>query len=123
VWLNTFKVSTIHDEGRELLLYYVKERESCAITLNFCRLAQTSRIKDVAEKDSVQLFVPVRLIDQWMMKYPSWIVGSSVLNHTHQQIGDELGTNRVVISQVLKKLEEDKKRLLYNKQIKLLKDL
>lgn len=56
------------------------------------------------------------------LKEKSSIVKSSVLNLTHQQIGDELGTNRVVISRLLKKLENDKKLLIYNKQIKLLKD-
>jgi CRP/FNR family transcriptional regulator len=157
------RVSRINEEGQELLLYYVKETESCAMTFNCCMLSQTSEIKGVAEEDSVLMCVPVELMDQWMQKYPSWkkyvmttiynrftemikcvdevafkklderlikylrekskITGSSVLNLTHQQIGDELGTNRVVISRLLKKLEEDKKLLLYNKQIKLFKDL
>lgn len=57
------------------------------------------------------------------LKEKSTITESSVLNLTHQQIADEMGTNRVVISRLLKKLEHDKKLLIYNKQIKLLKDL
>ncbi|MHA4809539.1 Crp/Fnr family transcriptional regulator [Flavitalea flava] len=159
----TVKVSRINDEGQELLLYYVKEGESCAMTFNCCMLSQTSVIKGVAEEDSVLLCIPVALMDEWMMKYASWkkyvmttilnrftemikcidevafkkmderlinylkekskIAGSSVVNLTHQQIGEELGTNRVVISRLLKKLENDKKLLIYNRQIKLLKDL
>ena len=158
----TVKVSGINDEGQELLLYYVKEGESCAMTFNCCMLSQTSVIKGTAEEDSVLLCVPVTVMEEWMSKYPSWkkyvmttmlsrftemikcieevafkkmderlisylkgkskIAGSSVLSLTHQQIGDELGTNRVVISRLLKKLENDKKLLIYNKQIKLLKD-
>jgi CRP/FNR family transcriptional regulator len=157
------KVSRISDDGQELLLYYVKEGESCAMTFNCCMLAQTSVIKGTAEEDSVLVCIPVALMEQWMVKYPSWkkyvmttmlsrftemirsidevafkkmderlinylkekskISGSSVINLTHQQIGDELGTNRVVISRLLKKLENEKKLLIYNKQIKLLKDL
>ena len=157
------KVSRINDEGQELLLYYVKEGESCAMTFNCCMLAQTSVIKGTAEEDSVLVCIPVHLMEQWMVKYPSWkkyvmttilcrftemvktidevafkkmderlinylkekskITGSSVINLTHQQIGDELGTNRVVISRLLKKLENEKKLLIYNKQIKLLRDL
>lgn len=157
------KVSRINDEGQELLLYYVKEGESCAMTFNCCMLAQTSVIKGTAEEDSVLVCIPVHLMEQWMMKYPSWkkyvmttilcrftemvktidevafkkmderlvsylkekskISGSSVINLTHQQIGDELGTNRVVISRLLKRLENEKKLLIYNKQIKLLRDL
>jgi CRP/FNR family transcriptional regulator, anaerobic regulatory protein len=57
------------------------------------------------------------------MKQKSKITGSSLINLSHQQIADELGTNRVVISRLLKKLETDKKLLLYRNQIKLLKDL
>ena len=157
------KVSRINDEGQELLLYYVREGESCAMTFNCCMLAQTSVIKGTAEEDSVLVCIPVQLMEQWMVKYPSWkkyvmttilcrftemvktidevafkkmderlisylkekskISGSSVINLTHQQISDELGTNRVVISRLLKKLENDKKLLIYNKQIKLLRDL
>jgi CRP/FNR family transcriptional regulator len=159
----TIRVSHSNEEGRELLLYYVKEGESCAMTFSCCMLAQTSVIKAVAEENAKILFVPVRLMDEWMQKYPSWkryvmtsmlnrfkeiircmeevtfkklderlvnylkekskITGSSVLNLTHQKIGLELGTNRVVISRLLKKLEDEEKLLLYNKQIKLLNSL
>lgn len=157
------KVSRINDDGQELLLYYVKEGESCAMTFNCCMMAQTSVIKGAAEEDSVLVCVPVTLMEEWMAKFPSWkkyvmstllnrfteliksidevafkkmderllsylkeksrVTGSSVLNLTHQQIGDELGTNRVVISRLLKKMENDKKLLIYNKQIKLLREL
>jgi CRP/FNR family transcriptional regulator len=159
----TLKVSRINDEGQELLLYYVREGESCAMTFTCSLMAQTSVIKGVAEEDSVLLCVPVSLMDEWMIKYPSWkkylmttiynrftelvksiddiafkklddrlviylkekskATGSSLINLSHQQIADELGTNRVVVSRLLKQLEIDKKLLLYRNQIKLLKDL
>ena len=45
---------------------------------------------------------------------------SSLINLTHQQIAEELGTNRVVVSRLLKKMEDDKKLLLFRQQIKLL---
>jgi CRP/FNR family transcriptional regulator len=57
------------------------------------------------------------------LKQKSLVSGSSLINLTHQQISDELGTNRVVISRLLKKLETDNKLLLYRNQIKLLRDL
>ncbi len=57
------------------------------------------------------------------LKEKSKITGSSLVNLTHQQIADELGTNRVVVSRLLKKLEIDGKLLLYRNQIKLLRDL
>ncbi|MFI5185647.1 MAG: Crp/Fnr family transcriptional regulator [Chitinophagales bacterium] len=159
----TFKVSRVNDEGQELLLYYVREGESCAMTFTCCMMAHFSVIKGSCEDDSVLLCVPVQVMDTWMTKYSSWkrfvmttilsrfteiiksidevafkklddrlvnylkeksgITGSSLINLSHQQIADELGTNRVVISRLLKKLEIDKKLLLYRNQIKLLRDL
>jgi CRP/FNR family transcriptional regulator len=57
------------------------------------------------------------------LKEKSGISGSALVNLTHQQIADELGTNRVVVSRLLKKLETDGRLLLYRNQIKLLKQL
>src|ERR1700743_3507703 len=130
------KVSRITDDGQELLLYYVKEGESCAMTFSCCMAAQESVIKGSAEEDSVLLCIPVNLLEGWMTKYPSWkkyvmttimsrftemlksiddvafkkmddrlvnylkgkskATGSSLINLTHQQIADDLGTSRVV---------------------------
>jgi len=159
----TFKVSRINDEGQELLLYFVREGESCAMTFTCCMMAHASVIKGTAEEDSELICIPVSVMDEWLTKYPSWkryvmttilsrftevlksidevafkklddrLVnylktkskgkGSSLINLSHQQIADDLGTNRVVISRLLKKLEIDKKVLLYRNQIKLLKDM
>jgi CRP/FNR family transcriptional regulator len=49
--------------------------------------------------------------------------GSSLLNLSHEQVANDLATSREVISRLLKKLENDKKLLLYRNQIKLLRDL
>jgi len=57
------------------------------------------------------------------LKAKSRIIDSPLLNISHQQIADEMGTNRVVISRLLKKLENDKKLLLFRNQIKLLNEL
>ena len=45
---------------------------------------------------------------------------STLLNLSHQTIADDLATSRVVISRLLKKLENDKKILLYRNQIKIM---
>ena len=57
------------------------------------------------------------------LKGKSKVSGSSLVNLSHQQIADELGTNRVVVSRLLKKLENEKRVLLYRNQVKLLRDL
>jgi CRP/FNR family transcriptional regulator len=157
------KVSRVNDEGQEILLYYVKGGETCAMSFTCWMTSQVSSIEGVAEEDSVLLAVPGKVVDEWLSKYPSWkkfvmttildgftvviksiddiafkrmddrlviylkekskATRSSLINLTHQQIGDELGTNRVVVSRLLKKLENDNKLLLYRNQIKLLRDL
>jgi CRP/FNR family transcriptional regulator len=159
----TLKVSRINDEGQELLLYYVRPGEGCAMTFSCGMMAQASLVKGAAEEDLTMLCVSVTVMEEWMLKYPSWkkfvmstivnefieviksvddvtfkrmddrlisylkeksrISGSTLINLSHQQISDEMGTNRVVISRLLKKLENEKRLLLFRNQIKLLKDL
>jgi CRP/FNR family transcriptional regulator len=46
--------------------------------------------------------------------------GSSAIKISHFTIADELATSRVVISRLLKQLENDKKIILYRNEIKLL---
>ena len=46
--------------------------------------------------------------------------GSSVIKASHNLIADELATSRVVISRLLKQLENNKKIILYRNEIKLL---
>lgn len=57
------------------------------------------------------------------LKEKSKTTGSTLINLSHEQIANELATSRVVISRLLKKLETDKKLLLYRNQIKLLKEM
>lgn len=159
----TLKVSRENEDGQELVLYYVKSGQGCAMTFSCGMMSQLSQVKGTAEEDLSMLCVPVPVMEEWMHKYPSWkkfvigtivneymdiiksvddvtfkkmderlisflkgkskLSGSSLINLSHQQIADELGTNRVVISRLLKKLENDKRLLLFRNQIKLLKDL
>lgn len=57
------------------------------------------------------------------LKEKSSLTGKTVINVSHEQIANDLASSRVVISRMLKKLENDGKVLLYRNQIKLLKDL
>lgn len=49
-------------------------------------------------------------------------LGKSALQLSHNEIAEDLGTSRVVISRLLKQLENDKKVVLYRNEIKLLKE-
>jgi len=57
------------------------------------------------------------------LKEKSKVTGSSLINLSHEQIANEMASSREVISRLLKKLENDKKLLLYRNQIKLLREL
>lgn len=54
------------------------------------------------------------------LKVKSKTTGSALINLSHEQIANDLASSRVVISRLLKRLENDKKVLLYRNQIKLL---
>ncbi|MFA5245399.1 MAG: Crp/Fnr family transcriptional regulator [Pedobacter sp.] len=54
------------------------------------------------------------------LKEKQRLTGSSVIKASHGLIADELATSRVVISRLLKQLENDKKIILYRNEIKLL---
>jgi len=57
------------------------------------------------------------------LKEKSRTTGSTLINLSHEQIANDLATSRVVISRLLKRLEIDKKVLLYRNQIKILNAL
>ncbi len=59
-----------------------------------------------------------RLIEY--LKEKQRISGSSVIKASHSLIADELATSRVVISRLLKQLENSKKIILYRNEIKLM---
>jgi CRP/FNR family transcriptional regulator len=54
------------------------------------------------------------------LKEKQRLSGSSVIKVSHYLIADELHTSRVVVSRLLKQLENDKKIILYRNEIKLL---
>jgi CRP/FNR family transcriptional regulator len=63
-------------------------------------------------------------LDQRLVNYlkeKQRLSGSSIIKSSHFTIADEMGTSRVVISRLLKQLENDGKLILYRNEIKLLK--
>jgi CRP/FNR family transcriptional regulator len=159
----SIKVFRTDDDGKELLLYFIGNKESCPMTFTCCMEQHPSEITAIAEEDSEVLMIPIQMMDGWIMKYSTWksfvmttirsrfnellrtldqiafrklderLVaylkersasgGSSVLNVSHQEIASDLATSRVVISRLLKKLENEKRVILYRNQIKIMKVL
>ncbi len=57
------------------------------------------------------------------LKEKSKATGSSLINLSHEEIATGMASSREVISRLLKKLENDKKVLLYRNQIKIMREL
>lgn len=143
----SIKVMRTEQDGREILLYYIRAGESCIMSFLGGLHHDTSKIKAVAEETSEILFIPVDKIAQLTRDFPEWldyifrlyhkrfeelldvvnaiafkkmderllefirkkseITRSKTIGLTHEQIANELGTNRVVISRLLKQMEEE----------------
>ncbi|KAA3646919.1 MAG: Crp/Fnr family transcriptional regulator [Bacteroidetes bacterium] len=148
-------------EGNDLLLYFIERGDTCAMTLNCCLGNTKSDIRAIAEIDSELLMIPIHLMDEWMVKYPSWrkfvfesyhirfkemlqaidniafsnmderltkylldlasVRGSDTIKITHQEIAVDLHTSRVVVSRLLKKLENKKAIALNRNSIEIIK--
>ena len=62
----TVKVMREDDEGHELLLYYLKAGETCAMSLTCCMEGRKSEIRAVAVEPVKMITIPVQFMDQWM---------------------------------------------------------
>lgn len=68
----SIKILTEDKNGDELLLYYLEFGDTCAVTLNCCTRKAKSTIRAITETDTELLFVPVELMEEWMVKYKTW---------------------------------------------------
>ncbi len=135
------------DEGREILLYYIKAGESCIMSFLGGMHHDTSKIKAIAEEDTQILFIPIDKVSDLIKEFPEWldyifklyhkrfeellevvnavafkklddrlldfIKRKAALNNantitiTHEQLATEMGTARVVVSRLLKQMEDN----------------
>ena len=66
------RVSRNNDDGNELLLYYLKRNEVCAMSLTCCMTNLKSTVKAIAEEETEVMLLPVTMLDTWISQYPSW---------------------------------------------------
>ena len=142
----SMRVMRTDDDGRELLLYYIKSGESCIMSFLGGLHDDTSKVKAIAEEAAEVLFVPVDKVREMIKEFPEWTEYIFKLYHkkfeelldvvnavafkkmderllnflkkkceisdkknihiTHEQIAQELGSARVVISRLLKQMED-----------------
>lgn len=66
------KIIRENEEGKELLLYFLSEGNTCAASFSCCMIRKRSEIKAVAEEDSLIIAIPLKEAEEWMGKYPTW---------------------------------------------------
>lgn len=156
----SIRVLRMDEDGREILLYYIKSGESCIMSFLGGIHHDTSKVKAVAEEETEILFIPIDKVSSLIKEYPEWLdyifrlyhkrfeellevvnaiafkkLDERLLNFikrkcelnnattiqlTHEQIANEMGTARVVISRLLKQMEEEKLIILGRNKITLL---
>lgn len=131
----------------ELLLYFLEQGDTCAMTLACCLGDTQSEIRAIAETGGTVAMIPIGKMEEWLGKYKSWrnfvfasynkrlgemltaidnlafmkmdrrllnylaekskVNRSRIIANTHQEIAYALNTSRVVVSRLLKALEND----------------
>jgi len=68
----SIKVIRTDEEGREILLYYIKPGESCIMSFLAGIHNDTSKIKAIVEEDVELLLIPIDKAKQWIKEFPEW---------------------------------------------------
>ncbi len=81
------KIMREDSDGNELLLYYIRPGETCAMSLTCCMGDAKSTVRAEVEEDVLILAIPIRFMDQWTNQFQSW---KSFVMHTYQMRYEEL---------------------------------
>lgn len=121
------EIRAITEEDTELLLLPIQVMDEWimkyATWKSFIMQIMYTRFNELLKNIHLIAF---EKLDERLVHYlieKSKLTGSMVLDVSHQQIADELATARVVVSRLLKKLENENKVILYRNQIKLLRGI
>lgn len=154
------KILREDSDGNELLLYFLEDGDTCAMSLVCCMGNTQSEVRAVAETESKVIMLPVEKMEAWMSTYQSWrnfvlttyqsrlnelmetldsiaflnmderllkylkekvrVTKKNTIYNTHQEIAYDLNTSRVVVSRLLKKLENMGKLKLHRNYIKII---
>jgi CRP/FNR family transcriptional regulator len=156
----SIRVMRTDEDGREILLYYIKPGESCIMSFLGGIHEDTSKVKAVVEEDADILMLPMDKVKDFIKEYPEWLdyifrlyhkrfeellqvvnavafkkvderllgllekkaalTQSNTIHTTHEQLANELGTARAVVSRLLKQLELNNRVKLERNKITLL---
>ncbi|MFY1045756.1 Crp/Fnr family transcriptional regulator [Chryseobacterium sp. GP-SGM7] len=151
------KVIRTEEDGREIMLYYIKAGESCIMSFLGGMHNEKSIVRAEVEEDAEIFFLPIDKVSLFIKEYPEWLdyifrlyhkrfeelldiinaiafkkvderllnlltkksenLNSKTIIVTHEQLANELGTARVVVSRLLKQLEDSGKLKLGRNKI------
>ena len=60
------------ESGNELFLYYLNAGETCAMAFTCCMMHKKSEIRTIAEDKTTIISIPLKSMEDWMSRYPSW---------------------------------------------------
>lgn len=66
------KVLRRNKEGDEILLYYLKPKEVCSMSITCCLSETKSNIFALAELETTVILIETVWLEKWMIKYPTW---------------------------------------------------
>ena len=66
------KIIRKKENGEEIVLYFLEQGSTCAISFVNCINNKKSIFKGVVETTIEAVFLPVEYIDEWLAKYKSW---------------------------------------------------
>ncbi len=72
VFSGSVKVVREEKTGQSVFLYYIREGESCALTLSSCLKRETSSAMAWTESDTQLIALPVESVYNFVRRYPSW---------------------------------------------------
>jgi len=84
------KIMREDDKGDELLLYFIEQGDTCAMTFSCCLGKKKSEIRAVAEMDTTMVLIPIAHLELWMSTYKSW--QKFVLDSYHTRVVELLET-------------------------------
>ena len=66
------KIFREDEMGHELFLYYLYPGEACAISFVCSLRERKSNVRAITVNDSAFVAFPIKYMDEWMLKHPSW---------------------------------------------------
>ena len=115
----SIRVMRTDDDGKEILLYYIRPGESCIMSFLGGIQHETSKVKAIAEEDVEILMIPLEKASEWIKEYPEWT--DFIFKLYHKRFEELLGVVNAVAFQKLDtrllQLLEQKASLHNNKEI------